>query len=73
MNLSELKEKVIALGSEYPHLKDKIYEAYRWRVGEVVDGGGSESHEVQLCLSDIGDIIQEDQEGLPDPPEPCYE
>jgi len=73
MNLSELKEKVVGLGSEYPHLKDKIYEAYRWCVGEVVDGGGSESHEVQLCLSDIGDIIQEDQEGLPDPPEPCYE
>ena len=73
MNLSELKEKVVALGSEYPHLKDKIYEAYRWCVGEVVDGGGSESHEVQLCLSDIGDIIQEDQEGLPDPDETCYE
>ena len=72
MNLSELKERVIKLGSEYPHLKDKIYEAYRWCVGEVVDGGGSESHEVQLCLSDIEDIVRED-EGLPDPPEPCYE
>lgn len=73
MNLSELKERVVKLGSEYPHLKDKIYEAYRWCVGEVMDYGGSESHEVQLCLSDIGDIIREDEEGLPDPPEPCYE
>jgi hypothetical protein len=62
MNLSELKEKVVALGFQYPHLRDKIYEAYRWCVGEVIDYGGSESQEVQSCLSDIEDIIWEDQD-----------
>ena len=72
MNLVELKEKVVGLGFQYPHLREKIYEAYRWCVGEVIDYGGSESHEVQLCLSDIEDIIWEDQDDR-EPDETCYQ
>jgi len=72
MNLSELKEKVVGLGFQYPHLREKIYAAYKCAVAEVLEEGASESQEVQSCLSDIEDIVWED-EGLPDPPEPCYE
>lgn len=72
MNLVELKEKVVALGFQYPHLRDKIYAAYQCAVAEVLEEGASESQEAQSCLSDIEDIIWED-EGLPDPPEPSYE
>ena len=73
MNLSQLKEYVIGKGFEYPHLRDKIYAAYQCAVSEVLEEGASESQEVQSCLSDIEDIVWEDEEGLPDPPEPCYE
>ena len=72
MNLSQLKEYVIGKGFEYPHLREKIYAAYQCAVSEVLEEGASESQEVQSCLSDIEDIVWED-EGLPDPPEPCYE
>ena len=72
MNLVELKEKVVALGFQYPHLRDRIYAAYQYAVSQVIEKGTSESQEAQSSLSDIEDIIWED-EGLPDPPEPCYE
>ena len=74
MNLNELKTYVLEKGVEFPHLKEKIYDAYRWCVGEIVDGGGSEMHEIELCLSDIYDMITDSgPEDNREPDETCYE
>jgi hypothetical protein len=73
MNLSKLKEKVVALGFEYPHLREKIYAAYQCAVAEVLEEGASESQEVQSCLSDIEDIIWDDNvEDNREPDGTCY-
>jgi hypothetical protein len=72
MNLSELKEKVVGLGFQYPHLREKIYAAYQCAVSEVLEEGASESQEVQSCLSDIEDIVWEDQDNKK-PDDTCYE
>lgn len=73
-NLSELKAFVVEKGFQYPHLREKIYGAYKWCVGEVVDYGQPLMHEIDLCLSSIEEFIEEEgDEGLPDPPEPSYE
>jgi len=71
MNLSELKEKVVALGFQYPHLREKIYAAYQCAVSQVIEEGASESQEVNSCLSDIEDIIWEDQDDR-EPDGTCY-
>ncbi len=74
MNLSELKEKVVGLGFQYPHLREKIYAAYQCAVAEVLEEGASEFQEVQSCLSDIEDIIWDDNvEDNREPDETCYE
>ena len=74
MNLSQLKEYVIGKGFEYPHLRDKIYAAYQCAVSEVLEEGASESQEVNSCLSDIEDIIWDDNvEDNREPDETCYE
>lgn len=72
MNLVELKEKVVGLGFQYPHLREKIYAAYQCAVSEVIEGGASESQEINSCLSDIEDIIWEDQDDR-EPDGTCYE
>lgn len=74
MNLSQLKEKVVGLGFQYPHLREKIYAAYQCAVAEVLEEGASESQEVQSCLSDIEDIIWDDNvEDNREPDGTCYE
>jgi hypothetical protein len=74
MNLSQLKEYVIGKGFEYPHLREKIYAAYQCAVSEVLEEGASESQEVNSCLSDIEDIIWDDNvEDNKEPDETCYE
>lgn len=70
-NLSKLKEFVVEHGFKYPHLREKIYAAYQCAVAEVIEEGASEYQEIQYCLSDIEDIIWEDQEDR-EPDGTCY-
>ena len=76
-NLSELKAFVVEKGFQYPHLREKIYGAYKWCVGEVVDYGQPLMHEIELCLSSIEEFIEEEGEKVPqddrEPDGTCYQ
>lgn len=58
MNLNYLKNFVKEKISEYPSLEDDIRGFYHLCLQEIEDGG-SETHEVDLCISDIEDLIEE--------------
>ena len=73
-NLSELKAFVVEKGFEHPHLREKIYGAYKWCVGEVVDYGQPLMDEIELCLSSIEEFIEEEEspENNKEPDGTCY-
>jgi hypothetical protein len=60
-NLSELKAFVVEKGFQYPHLREKIYAAYKWCVSEVVDYDQPLMDEIELCLSSIEEFIKNDE------------
>lgn len=55
MNLNYLKNYCKEKSEEFPHLKPLIDDLYDLCLDEV-ESGGSESHEVQLCIQDIKDL-----------------
>ena len=54
--LGELKEYVIKMIRLHPIHKDEILELYGLACDEVEEGG-SESHEVELAISDIDELV----------------
>lgn len=58
MNLEKLFSHIQELNKRYPSLRGKFNDLFELCVGEIEDGG-SESHEVELCLTDINDLITE--------------
>jgi hypothetical protein len=72
MNLNYLKNFIKEKISEYPSLEDDIRGFYYLCLQEIEDGG-SEMHEIGLCISDIEDLIEEGPQDNREPNEPCYE
>jgi len=54
--LGELKEYVISMIRLHPAHRDEILELYGLACDEVEEGG-SESHEVELAISDIDELV----------------
>lgn len=54
--MENLKSVVIETIRKYPHLKDEVMGLYELCLSEIEEGG-STSHEIELCLSDIQDLI----------------
>lgn len=59
-NLDNLMQYVRDMVEEYPQLKDEIFELYGLCLDEI-EAGGSISHEVSTCYSDIEDLITSKQ------------
>ncbi len=57
--LKELKTYVKESAEKYPHLKDEFYDLYELCLNEI-DEGGSTFHEIDLCVNDIEQLIEED-------------
>ena len=47
--------------TKHPHLKDEIYDLYELCLDEISEGGSPE-HEIQLCITDIEQLIEQDGE-----------
>lgn len=54
--MENLKSFVIETIQKYPHLKDEVVDLYELCLSEIEEGG-STTHEIELCLSDIQDLI----------------
>jgi hypothetical protein len=59
MTLEQLTKWANEKIDENPHLKSEIYDLYSLCRDEI-DEGGSESHEIELCMSDIEQLIKEE-------------
>jgi len=61
MNLEYLSKYVKEKKEKHPSLKNDIQELYYLCISEIEEGG-SESNEVQTCISDIEDLIEDNSE-----------
>jgi hypothetical protein len=60
MNLEYLKGFIKEKIQQYPNLKEEIIDFYSLCLDEI-DEGGSEQSEVDSCISDINDLIEENK------------
>jgi len=58
MNLQYLRTFIKEKIEQYPNLKDKIMDLYELCLQEIEDGD-SVSHQVDLCIFDIKELIEE--------------
>jgi len=56
--LNDLKKFIVEKINENPKLKDEIIDFYSLCVSEIEEGG-SEYHEVGMCINDIEELIKE--------------
>ena len=54
--LAEFKKSVSLIIEKFPQYKEDIQASYQLALDEIEDGG-SISHEISICLSDIDQII----------------
>jgi hypothetical protein len=60
MTLKQLTEWVREQSKKYPNLKSEISDYYELCLNEIYEGG-SEQHEVNLCISSIEDLIEDEK------------
>jgi hypothetical protein len=59
MNFEYLKQFCIDKIAEYPNLKSEILDFFYLAKDEIEDGG-SEAHEVELAISSINELIEDE-------------
>lgn len=57
MNLQNLRPFIKEKVQQYPSLKEEIIDLYQLCLDEIAEGG-SEMNEVELCISEINNLIE---------------
>jgi len=58
MNIKQLKEHAQGIIQNHPILKDEVVELFELAMTEIEEGG-SESHECQLAINDMEELVNE--------------
>jgi hypothetical protein len=58
MNIKQLKEHAQGIIQNHPILKDEVVELFELAMTEIEEGG-SESHECQLAINDMDELVNE--------------
>ena len=58
MNIKQLKEHSQGIIQNHPILKDEVVELFELAMTEIEEGG-SESHECQLAINDMDELVNE--------------
>ena len=58
MNLQEFKKEINKQIVKYPLLKEEILDFYELAINEIEEGSNA-THEIELCLQSINDLIDE--------------
>jgi hypothetical protein len=61
MTLEQLKEWIKVQITKHPEHKEEMLDLYSLCIDEIADGG-SEWNEVQLCISSIEELLEEDND-----------
>lgn len=59
MKYHQLRAFIKECVAKHPHLKEEIYDLYELCLDEIEEGG-SVDHEIQLCITSIEQLIEED-------------
>lgn len=62
MNIQTLKAEATRIIKEIPSLKDEVIDLFELAMTEIEEGG-SESHECQLAINDMEELVKEYKEG----------
>ena len=57
MSIQELKKYCQGVIENHPSIEEQVIDLFALCVSEIEEGG-SESHEVELCFSDIDELIE---------------
>jgi hypothetical protein len=58
MDIKQLKEHAKGIIQKYPALKDQVIDLFELAMTEIEEGG-SESHECQLAINDMDELVSE--------------
>ena len=58
MNLQQFKNYIEEQIEKYPLLKEEILDLYELAINEIEEGSNA-THEIELCLQSINDLIDE--------------
>ena len=58
MNITQLKEHAKGIIANHPELKDEVIDLFELAMTEIEEGG-SESHECQLAINDMDELVNE--------------
>ena len=61
MTLEQLKDWIKVQITKHPEHKEEMLDLYSLCIDEIADGG-SEWNEVQLCISSIEELLEEDND-----------
>jgi hypothetical protein len=61
MTLEQLKEWIKVQITKHPEHKEEMLDLYSLCIDEIADGG-SEWNEVQLCISSIEELLEEEND-----------
>lgn len=62
MNIQTLKAETTRIIKEVPDLKDEVIGLFELAMTEIEEGG-SESHECQLAINEMEELVKEHREG----------
>lgn len=62
MNIQTLKAEASRIIKEIPDLKDEVIDLFELAMTEIEEGG-SESHECQLAINEMEELVKEHREG----------
>ena len=62
MNIQTLKAEALKIIKEFPDLADDVKDLFELAMTEIEEGG-SESHECQLAINDMEELVKEYKEG----------
>ena len=60
MDIKKLKEHSQGIISKYPELKDEVVDLFNLAISEIYEGG-SESHECELAMNSMDELVSESQ------------
>jgi hypothetical protein len=62
MNIKQLKAEALKIIKEIPDLEGEVKDLFELAMTEIEEGG-SESHECQLAINDMEELVKEYKEG----------
>lgn len=62
MNIQTLKAEATRIIKDWPSLKNEVIDLFELAMTEIEEGG-SESHECQLAINDMEELVKEYKEG----------